>query len=86
MAEGLTPIALSTMERRIIDALRDLPPGQARDLLDEILDQLVTFAQDPHCAEMQADGVPCTSPSSDCEQCARLKEILAGVRRAFAGT
>ncbi len=86
MADRLTPIALSTKERRIIDALRDLPPGQARDLLDEILDQVVTFVQDPHCAEMQADGVPCTSPSSDCEQCARLKEILAGVRRAFAGT
>ncbi len=85
MAEGLTPVALSSRERRIVAALRDLPPGQARDLLDEILDQLLTFARDPHCAEMQADGVPCASPSSDCEECARLKEILAGLRRAFAG-
>lgn len=85
MTEGQVVIALSTRERKIISALRDLPPGQARDLLDEVLEQLVTFVQDPHCAEMQADGVPCASPSADCEQCARLKEILAGLRKAFAG-
>jgi len=85
MAESQTPIALSSREWRVIAALRDLPPGEARDLLDEVLDQLVTFVQDPHCTEMQADGVPCASPNSDCEQCARLKEILAGLRRAFAG-
>lgn len=85
MEESPIPVALSPRERRILAALRDVPPGQARDLLDEVLDQLVAFVQDPHCAEMQADGVPCFSPSSDCEQCVRLKEILAGLRRAFAG-
>jgi hypothetical protein len=73
-------IAVSPRERRIISALRDLPPGQPRELLEEVLERLVEFVRDPHCSELQADGAPCASPESDCEQCARLKEILAGLR------
>jgi hypothetical protein len=84
MGESTVSIALTEGERKIIAALRELPQGQAQELLQEVLDQLVSFVRDPHCAEMQADGVPCAAPSSDCEQCARLKEILAGLRRAFA--
>ncbi|MGE5234950.1 MAG: hypothetical protein ACM3O7_01225 [Acidobacteriota bacterium] len=80
MDEERVTIALSAKERRIISALRDLPAGQPRELLDEVLERLVEFVRDPHCAELQADGAPCTSPASDCEQCARLKEILSGLR------
>jgi hypothetical protein len=83
MVEEHVMIAVSARERRILSALRDVPPGQPRALLEEVLDRLVEFVRDPHCPELQADGAPCTSPVSDCEQCARLKEIIEGLRRGL---
>ncbi len=81
MGHDVVRVALSAKERRIISALRDLPAGQPRELLEELVESLVEFVREPQCAELQADGAPCTSPASDCEQCSKLKEILTDLRR-----
>jgi hypothetical protein len=83
MNERVVTLAVTPAERRIISALRDLPPSPLKDLLGQVLARLVEFVRDPSCPEMQADGVPCSSPTSDCEQCRKLKEVLETLRDRF---
>ncbi len=45
---------------------------------------LVEYVREPKCAEMQADGVPCTSAEADCEQCVKVRELLATLRHGLA--
>ena len=80
MNERVVTIAVSPEERRIISALRDLPPSPLRDLLGEVMERLVELVREPTCPELQADGAPCTSPAADCAQCRQLKEVLASLR------
>ena len=79
MSERVASVELTAREQRIIKALREVPPSPLKDLLDETLERLLDFACEPRCPEMQADGVPCDSPDADCEQCTRIREILAGL-------
>jgi hypothetical protein len=81
--ERVVTIAVTPEERRIISALRDLPPSPLKDLLAQVVTRLVDFATNPGCPEMQADGVPCSSPTADCEQCRQLKEVLVSLRERF---
>jgi len=77
MPETMTLLNVTPRERQLISALRDLPPSPLRDVLDDVLVRLVDFVREPHCPEMQADGVPCDSATADCEQCTKLRTILA---------
>ncbi len=83
MNERVVTIAVTPAERRIVSALRDLPPSPLRDLLGQVMARLVEFVREPSCPEMQADGVPCTSQAADCEQCRKLKEVLESLRNRF---
>ena len=79
----MVTIAVTPEERRIVSALRDLPPSPLKDLLAQVMGRLVEFAANPGCPEMQADGVPCASVTADCEQCRQLKEVLETLRNRF---
>ena len=83
MTEQLTAIALTADERRIVSALRDIPPSPLRDLAREVILRLLDFVREPKCAEMQGDGVPCDRPEADCEQCTRLMEIVESLKDAL---
>ena len=74
---------LDDRETNLIWTLRDLPPGRLRADLLAILDELVSVAQDPCCAEMQADGVPCPSAHTACDQCQRVLARLDRIRAAL---
>jgi hypothetical protein len=78
--DRVVTIAVTPGERRIISALRDLPPSPLRDLLAEVMDHLVDAVRQPSCPEMQADGVPCAAPDADCQQCRMLKQVLETVK------
>jgi DNA-binding MarR family transcriptional regulator len=84
--ERVVTIAVTPEERRIISALRDLPPSPLKDLLAQVIARLVEFAANPGCPEMQADGAPCASPTADCEQCRQLKAVLESLRNRFSAT
>jgi len=77
---------LDDRELSLIWALRDLPEGRLRADLLALLDEFLSFAQDLRCAQMQADGVPCPSAHTACDECqrvlARLDRIRAAVRTA----
>jgi hypothetical protein len=71
---------LSGEERALIEVLREVPESPLRDLLTTLVRELARFAAQPGCAEMQADGVPCTSAQAACDECRKMTALLEGLR------
>jgi len=71
---------LDRAEGRFLAALRDLPPGHVRDAFLALMDDLAGFVREPHCTEMQSDGVPCTSASTQCDRCRKAALVLRRMR------
>lgn len=80
MANTEIRVALSERELRLIAALRELPDSPLRELVHELFDSLVSYVREPRCPEMQADGVPCDRPDTDCEQCRHIRGMLENLR------
>ena len=78
--EQLKNHVLTDREWHMIARLREVPEGRIRELLFEFLGQLTDFVQEPRCAEVQADGVPCGTVSTDCAECLAVKEMLETLR------
>lgn len=78
-------ISVSREEWGLLAALRDLPDSRARELAVEVIREVLELAREPHCAEMQADGVPCPTATNDCASCRPLEAALAALRRAMSG-
>ena len=76
MIHGPVQVALSPAEWRLVCALREVPEGNLKKHVDRLLEELVHFLRDPHCASQQADGVPCVTPEADCDECAKLTEMV----------
>ncbi|MGD1146320.1 MAG: hypothetical protein ABR961_00040 [Thermoanaerobaculaceae bacterium] len=77
-------VKLTPEEWSLISGLRDIPPSPLRDLMHEMMTALVDYVREPRCAEMQADGVPCSSPTADCEQCLKVQQLLKTLRQGVA--
>jgi hypothetical protein len=71
---------LTPEETKLLLALRGIPPSRLRDLLTTLVGELAEFVAEPSCAEMQADGAPCTASDSSCDECRKLTTILEGLR------
>ena len=56
---------LGPEEAKLVEALRSIPPSPLRDRLAAFVTELADFVAQPSCAEMQADGAPCTSNYSN---------------------
>jgi hypothetical protein len=81
MDDGEVTVKLDRGEWKLISALRDVPASPLRDLMQAMIAELTEYVKEPGCAEMQADGVPCASPSADCEQCQKVRSLLESLRR-----
>jgi len=73
--------ALAPEERKLVLALRGIPPSRLRDLLTTLVGELAEFVASPSCAELQADGAPCGSAEASCDECQKLVALLEGLRR-----
>jgi hypothetical protein len=71
---------IDRVEGRLVAALRDLPAGDVKEALLALVDDLAAFAQAPRCTELQADGVPCTSASTQCDRCRKAAFVLRRMR------
>jgi hypothetical protein len=80
MAESTT-LTVSPAELRMIQTLRDMPESPLRDRIQKLLEDLLAFARNPRCHELQADGVPCENPAADCDQCKVVLEMLESMER-----
>ena len=76
MTRKEVPLPLSQEENELIAIWRELPSGPMQRRVRDIVMELLRFARDPHCDEMQGDGVPCGEPRNRCEECARVVAIL----------
>lgn len=76
-------VKLTPYEWDLISGLRDIPPSPLRELMHEMMAALVDYVREPKCAEMQADGVPCASPTADCEQCVKVRQLLTNLRHGI---
>jgi hypothetical protein len=71
-------------EALLIQRLRDALPPDTRAGFFREFDELLSIAADPRCAEAQADGVPCGTADSNCEDCGRAIAWLARLRAEIA--
>ena len=72
--------SLSRGEWDLVSSLREVPEGRLRSRLNACLQELVAFARDPHCSDMQADGVPCVSAKVACDQCQQAEAFIEDLR------
>jgi hypothetical protein len=81
MSEQKVKIALSPMEWRLISELRAVPSSVLKEKVLQLFAAVVEFAREPRCAEVQADGSPCDTPSTSCEQCLHVDGMLDALRK-----
>ncbi|HLO67523.1 MAG TPA: hypothetical protein VK188_10925 [Holophaga sp.] len=74
-------ITLSDAERRMILTLRNMPDSPLRERVMRLVEDVLAFARNPRCHEMQADGVPCERPEADCDQCQVVTAMLETLER-----
>jgi hypothetical protein len=67
-------------ERKLVEALRSIPESPLRDRLLQLVSELADFVAAPGCAEMQADGAPCSSAQASCDECRKLTGMIEGLR------
>jgi hypothetical protein len=79
----VSPEALSPLppeETKLVLALRGIPPSRLRDLMTTLVGEIAAFVASPSCAEMQADGAPCASADTSCDECRKLTTLIEGLR------
>ena len=76
-------VALTPREWSLVSSLRDVPEGELKATLDELIPRLVAFVREPGCSQVQADGVPCQTAANDCESCSRVRQVLARISAAL---
>jgi hypothetical protein len=67
-------------EAKLVEALRSIPDSPLRERLARFVSELADFVSAPSCAEMQADGAPCTSAQAACDECRKMTALLDGLR------
>jgi hypothetical protein len=77
------PVTLSPVEWSLVWRLREIAPGRLKNEVTALVRQMLELAQQPRCAEAQADGVPCDSAAADCVECQNVALRLARVRTAL---
>lgn len=73
-------LVIEEHERRLIDELRAIPPSPLRDRVVYLIHDLLAFAAEPACHQVQADGVPCPTALNSCDTCRRALDVLEAMR------
>jgi hypothetical protein len=76
MTETPLSIPLTTREHDLIRGLREIADSSLKSRILAVMDDLVRLGQEPHCADAQADGVPCGCAQSQCETCNSVFEEM----------
>ena len=80
------PVGLTAEEAKLVRALRALPESPLRDLMKTLVSELADFVAQPSCPELQADGAPCPTAETACDECRRVSSILEGLRNRLHGS
>ncbi len=71
---------LAVEERDLLLALRAIPRSPLRERLMVLVSELLDFVAEPSCAELQADGAPCSSAQAACDECRKMTALIEGLR------
>lgn len=77
----MTEVSCAADELTLLERLREIPSGAAREALFALLDDLMAFTRDPRCAGFQGDGAPCGSVEIACEDCRQVVATLRSMQR-----
>ena len=82
MSAAIRPVdhPLSPEELGLVLALREVPAGRLRERAMSLVREIVQFAREPVCNEVQADGVPCPTAQNSCDQCVKVDSLLEVLR------
>lgn len=82
------PVLMSLLpdERSLVWALRDVPEGPLRAETLVLFMAILADARNAHCAEAQADGVPCACLGASCAECERVLSRFRSMRSAPSRT
>jgi len=72
-------------EASLLSALRAIPSDGLRARVIGVAEGLAERVRDPHCAEMQADGVPCEDAGTACEDCQGVTALLGTIEHLVRG-
>jgi hypothetical protein len=79
-------VGLTAEEAKLVGALREIPESRLRDLTLTLVSELAEFVASPSCPELQADGAPCPTAETACDECRRVSSLIEGLRtRLHAG-
>ncbi len=84
MRETPVHVTLTAEEWELVSTLRSLPASPLKNRVNALINELLQFIRDPHCAEMQGDGMPCDNVTTACEQCTHVADMLDSMDRVSA--
>jgi hypothetical protein len=73
-------VGLTAEEAKLLGALRAIPRSRLRDLTLTLVSELAEFVARPSCPELQADGAPCPTADTACDECRRVSSLIEGLR------
>lgn len=74
-------VRLSAEEWALVSALRAVPDSPLKTRTITLVETLLQFVGEPKCAEMQADGVPCSTVDAQCDQSLHVADLLDELTR-----
>ena len=76
MSHPTVQAELSSAEWKLIQELRALPESPLRTRVEQTFAELLFFFRNPKCQGIGVEGFPCGEPSSSCEDCHLIWEML----------
>jgi hypothetical protein len=73
-------VGLTAEEAKLVGALRAIPQSRLRELTLTLVSELADFVARPSCPELQADGAPCPTADTACDECRRVSSLIEGLR------
>ena len=73
-------VDLDAAEWALVRSLREVAPSTVRERAREVVGQLLAYVGSPGCTTQQADGAPCDTPKSSCDECDRVLQVLGDLK------
>ena len=77
---ALLHVSLDETEWALVRSLREVTPSTVRDRATDLVGQLLAFVATPGCTTQQADGAPCDTPQTSCDECDRVLQVLGDLQ------
>jgi hypothetical protein len=84
MPDSTITAVLSPSEWRLVQAIRNVPDSRLHNRATEVLEDLLYYINNPRCQGMGVEGFPCGEPTSTCEECHAIWDLLDSIAERCA--